>query len=77
LPGQRDRRLFAGRVLLFDEHAALEWARLMAEGTLAGRPRSAVDMIVASIAAAHGLTVATANERHFRDTGVPWINPTI
>jgi predicted nucleic acid-binding protein len=69
--------LFSGRVLPFDEHAALEWARLMAEGTLAGRPRSAVDMIVASIAAAHGLTMATANERHFRDTGVPWINPTI
>jgi toxin FitB len=49
----------------------------MAEGTAAGRPRSAVDMIVASTAAAHRLTVATANERHFRDTGVPWINPTV
>jgi hypothetical protein len=21
--------------------------------------------------------VATANERHFRDAGVPWINPTV
>lgn len=67
--------LFAGRVLPFDERAALEWARLMADGTAAGRPRSAIDMIVAATASAHGLTVATANERHFRDTGVPWINP--
>ncbi|HEV7266989.1 MAG TPA: type II toxin-antitoxin system VapC family toxin [Falsiroseomonas sp.] len=67
--------LFAGRVLAFNERAALEWAKLMADGTTAGRPRSAVDMIIASVAVAHGLTVATANERHFRDTGVPWINP--
>lgn len=67
--------LFAGRLLPFDERAALEWARLMAEGTATGRPRSVVDMIVAATAAAHGLTVATVNERHFRDTDVPWFNP--
>lgn len=67
--------LFADRVLAFNERAALEWAKLMAEGTIAGRPRSAIDMIIAATAVAHGLTVATANERHFRDTGVPWINP--
>lgn len=69
------QHLFAGRVLVFDESAALEWARLMAEGTAAGQPRSALDMIVAATAAAQNLTVATANERHFRNTGVPWINP--
>jgi predicted nucleic acid-binding protein len=67
--------LFAGRVLPFDERAALEWARIMAEGTAAGRPCSALDMVVAATAAVHGLTVATANEKHFRDTGVPWFNP--
>ncbi|WP_043367322.1 type II toxin-antitoxin system VapC family toxin [Belnapia sp. F-4-1] len=69
------QRLFAGRILPFEERAALEWARIMAEGTAAGRPRSSIDMVVAATAAAYGLTVATANERHFRDTGVPWINP--
>lgn len=69
--------LFAGRVLAFDERAALDWARLMAEGTAAGRPRSALDMIMAATAVAHGLVVATANERHFRDAGVAWLNPTI
>ena len=67
--------LFAGRALAFDARAALEWARIMAEGTSSGRPRSAMDMIVAATAVAHGLTVATANEKHFRDTGVEWINP--
>lgn len=71
------RALFAGRILAFDEKAALEWARLMAEGTAAGRPRSALDMVVAATAAAHGLVVATANERHFRDIGVAWINPKV
>jgi toxin FitB len=69
--------LFAGRVLAFDERAALEWARIMADGTAAGRPRSALDMVVAATAAAHGLTVATANERHFRDIGVRWLNPLV
>ena len=38
--------LFAGRVLPFDEKAALIWARLMADGKAAGRSRSALDMII-------------------------------
>ena len=42
--------LFAGRVLPFDEKAALIWAQLMADGTAAGRPRSALDMMIAAIA---------------------------
>jgi toxin FitB len=58
--------LFADRVLRFDERAALIWARLMAEGTAAGRPRSALDMIIAATAEANGCIVATGNERHFR-----------
>lgn len=66
--------LFAGRILPFDDRAALCWARLMAEGTAAGRPRSALDMIVAAVAEAHGCIVATANERHFRDV-VEMVNP--
>jgi predicted nucleic acid-binding protein len=41
--------LFAGRVLVFDERASLIWARLVAEGTAKGRPRSPLDMIVAAI----------------------------
>ena len=67
--------LFAGRVLAFDEQAALEWARLMAEGMAIGRPRSALDMIVAAIAVARGLTVATADGKHCREIGIVSINP--
>jgi predicted nucleic acid-binding protein len=65
--------LFAGRVLPFDDRAALAWARLMAEGTAAGRPRSALDMIVAAVAEVHGCTIVTDNERDF--AGVDFINP--
>jgi toxin FitB len=65
--------LFAGRVLPFDEQAGLIWAELMAEGTAHGRPRSALDMVVASIAQANDCVVVTDNEQHF--TGLKIVNP--
>ena len=65
--------LFADRVLPFDDKAGLIWARLMAEGTAHGRPRSALDMIIASVAAANHCTVVTDNEQHFQ--GLQCINP--
>jgi predicted nucleic acid-binding protein len=57
--------LFAGRVLPFDEKAALVWARLMARGTATGRPRSPLDMIVADMAEANDCLVGTDNENDF------------
>jgi len=65
--------LFAGRVLPFDEKAALLWARLMADGTAKGRPRSALDMIIAAIAEANGCVVVTDNEKDF--AGLKFVNP--
>lgn len=65
--------LFAGRVLPFDERAALIWARLMADGKWAGQPRSALDMIVAAVAEANGCIVVTDNERDFADLDI--VNP--
>jgi predicted nucleic acid-binding protein len=65
--------LFAGRVLPFDEKAALIWARLMADGTAKGRPRSALDMIIAAVAEANGCVVVTDNEKDF--TGLKFVNP--
>jgi predicted nucleic acid-binding protein len=67
------RALFAGRVLPFDEKAGLNWARLMAEGAKAGRPRSALDMILAAIAEANNCVVVTDNEKDFK--GLKFINP--
>ena len=65
--------LFAGRVLTFDERAGLIWARLMAEGTAKGRPRSALDMIIAAIAEANECVVVTDNEKDF--AGLKIVNP--
>lgn len=65
--------LFANRILSFDEKAALAWAQLMADGKASGRPRSALDTIVAAIAQANDCIVVTDNERDFR--GVEIINP--
>ena len=65
--------LFAGRVLAFDENSALIWGRLMAAGKALGRPRSALDMIIAAIAEAHDCVVVTDNEKDFWDIRV--INP--
>lgn len=65
--------LFAGRILPFDEVAAMAWARLMAEGTAKGRPRSAIDMMIAAIAEANDCVVVTDNEKDF--AGVAVVNP--
>jgi predicted nucleic acid-binding protein len=65
--------LFAGRVLAFDDKAALIWARLMAEGKAAGRPRSALDMIIAAVAGANDCVVVTDNARDF--VGLQIFNP--
>ncbi len=66
--------LFQGRILSFSEEAAIEWGRMMAEGTASGRPRSALDTMIAATAAANGCIVATANERHFEGV-VEFFNP--
>ena len=65
--------LFAGRILPFDERAALVWAKLMSDGKTAGRPRSPLDMIVAAVAAANGCVVVTGNEKDF--AGIEVFNP--
>jgi predicted nucleic acid-binding protein len=65
--------LFAGRVLPFDEGAGLVWARLMADGKAKGRPRSALDTIIAAVAEANGCIVVTGNEKDFVDIKV--VNP--
>ncbi|HTB03286.1 MAG TPA: PIN domain-containing protein [Bradyrhizobium sp.] len=65
--------LFPGRVLPFDEKAALIWARLMADGTAKGRPRSALDMMIAAVAEVNECVIATDNEKDF--IGLKFVNP--
>lgn len=65
--------LFAGRILPFEVGAALVWARFMAEAKAAGRPRNALDMIIAAVAVAHECVVVTDNEKDF--AGFQIVNP--
>jgi predicted nucleic acid-binding protein len=87
LPGGRKRKaleawfvgaegpagLFGGRILSFDSKAAHEWAELMAEGDRKGRPRSAIDMMIAAIAKANDCVVVSGNVKDFQ--GVEVFNP--
>lgn len=63
---------FASRVLAVDLAAAERWAR---QRIAVGRTVAVVDALIAATAYAHGLTVATRNERDFLDLGVRVINP--
>ena len=65
--------LFAGRILSFDDKAGLIWARLMAEGKAVGKPRSGLDMIIASVAGANKCVLVTDNEKDF--AGPQVVNP--
>jgi predicted nucleic acid-binding protein len=60
-------------VLPFDEKAGLAWARLMTEGRVKGRPRNALDMIIAAIAEANDCIMVTDNEKDF--AGLSILNP--
>jgi predicted nucleic acid-binding protein len=60
-------------VLPFVEEAALVWARLMADGTAKGRPRSPLDMIIAAVAEANDCVIITENEGDF--AGLKIVNP--
>jgi predicted nucleic acid-binding protein len=65
--------LFAGRILPFDEKAGLVWAQLISEGFSAGRPRSALDTIIAATAVANDCVIVTDNEKDF--AGLNVLNP--
>jgi predicted nucleic acid-binding protein len=56
---------FVGRCLPFDEYAATCYANVVASRTRLGRQISVEDAQIASIALAHGLVLATRNERDF------------
>lgn len=66
---------FADRVLSFDLDCALRWGSLMGTGQIAGRIPPGVDAMIAAIAFANGLTVATINVRDFAPTGIPCLDP--
>lgn len=54
---------FSGAIFAFDEAAAVEWGRLMAESR--NHPIPLGDSLVGAIARSIGLRVVTRNQKHF------------
>lgn len=66
---------FEGRILDFDRPAASLYGEIMVRRRAMGRPLSALDGQLASIARANELAVATRNVRDFEACGIALINP--
>jgi toxin FitB len=66
---------YAGRVLPFDEPAAREFARIVAERRVRGRPIPFADAQIAAIARANSATLATRNIQDFEGCAVRLVNP--
>jgi toxin FitB len=69
------RKQFLGRVLAFDEQAALVCGRIMGESERRGQPRSFADAQIAAIAIHFGLDVVSRNVGGFRPMPVEVVNP--
>jgi predicted nucleic acid-binding protein len=63
------------RILPFDQAAAFEAAAIVAAARAAGRPVEVQDVQIAGIARSRRAALATRNARHFRDAGIPLIDP--
>jgi len=69
------REDFAGRILPFDTDAAVIYSKLFAQRRSAGSPAAIADLMIASIARAHGASVVTRDAGDFEGCGLVLINP--
>ncbi len=68
-------RQFEGRILAFDDRAAVIWGEIMARADKSGRPRPALDAEIAAVARRHDLVLVTRNTGDFEDMELPLVNP--
>lgn len=68
---------FGRRVLPFDTDVARVFGTLADAAIASGRHPGFADVAIAATAAAHDLTIATRNIRHFAPLGVPVIDPSM
>lgn len=68
---------FSGRILPFDEEAALMFPKILAERERSGCPISQFDALIASICRARNAAIATRNVADFENCGLTIINPWI
>ena len=63
------------RTLPVTEDILLKWRIFMQDGRKCGHTFSQPDLLIAAIAAHHGLTVVSRDRIHFERAGVPLFNP--
>ena len=66
---------FKHRILMFDEHAAHVYGKLMGRRKITGRPLSVLDGQIAAIAKTNQMSLATRNTRDFFDCELNVIDP--
>ena len=66
---------FAGRVLAFDQNAAVAFAHIASQRRKNGTPISQPDAQIAAICYTHKATIATRNITDFEGCGISIINP--
>jgi predicted nucleic acid-binding protein len=69
------RPTFDQRVLAVTEDVLLKWRLLVEEGRKTGHTFSQPDLMIAAIAAHHGMTIVTRDRRQYDKAGVPVMNP--
>jgi toxin FitB len=67
--------LYQSKTIALAASIALETGRMLDRAIGAGAAPDFEDAAIAATAAIHGLTVVTANERHFRYFGVAFMSP--
>lgn len=68
-------RQFAGRILAFDQQAAVIWGELMGTADRTGRPRASADAQIAATAIRHDLVLVTRNMPDFKELISALVNP--
>ena len=66
---------FGGRILNVDRQVADRWGSIAAKATIAGRPLSTIDGLLAATAMHHNLILVTRNTKDVALTGIPVFNP--
>lgn len=69
------QRRFSGRILSYDEAAAIHCGELRARADAKGTPAGLADAEIAAIALTHAMTVATRDLGDFAGFGVALVNP--
>ena len=70
-----ERELFTDRLLLVDRESAYEFGRLVAKRATLGRPILPMDGLIAAIAIANDMAIATRDIEDFTDLGISLVNP--